>query len=71
MEQADWEARYMAEVGARIYLSRERSDHTLQPTELFNEPYIRLAAWSMAPNPARSTDPDPPKSIETLRRLAR
>jgi len=29
---------------ARIYLSRERSDHTLQPTELVNEAYIRLVA---------------------------
>ena len=29
---------------ARIYLSRERSDHTLQPTELVNEAYIRLVS---------------------------
>jgi RNA polymerase sigma factor (TIGR02999 family) len=29
---------------ARIYLSRERNDHTLQPTELVNEAYIRLVA---------------------------
>ncbi len=27
---------------ARIYLSRERSDHTLQPTELVHEAYMRL-----------------------------
>lgn len=27
---------------ARIFLSRERSDHTLQPTELVHEAYMRL-----------------------------
>lgn len=27
---------------ARIYLGRERSDHTLQPTALINEAYLRL-----------------------------
>ena len=27
---------------ARIYLSRERPDHSLQPTELVNEAYMRL-----------------------------
>ena len=27
---------------ARIYLSRERADHTLQPTELVHEAYMRL-----------------------------
>ena len=27
---------------ARIYLSRERTDHTLQPTELVHEAYVRL-----------------------------
>src|SRR5579872_6677227 len=29
---------------ARLYLSRERSDHTLQPTELVHEAYMRLVA---------------------------
>jgi len=29
---------------ARIYLNRERTDHTLQPTELVHEAYIRLIA---------------------------
>ncbi len=29
---------------ARIYLSRERSGHTLQPTELVNEAYMRLVS---------------------------
>jgi RNA polymerase sigma factor (TIGR02999 family) len=29
---------------ARIYLNRERSDHTLQPTELVHEAYMRLIA---------------------------
>jgi RNA polymerase sigma factor (TIGR02999 family) len=29
---------------ARIYLSRERPDHTLQPTELVHEAYMRLVA---------------------------
>jgi RNA polymerase sigma factor (TIGR02999 family) len=29
---------------ARIYLSRERPDHSLQPTELVNEAYMRLVA---------------------------
>ena len=27
---------------ARVYLSRERSDHTLQPTELVHEAYMKL-----------------------------
>ena len=27
---------------ARVYLSRERTDHTLQPTELVHEAYMRL-----------------------------
>jgi RNA polymerase sigma factor (TIGR02999 family) len=29
---------------ARIFLSRERSDHTLQPTELVHEVYMKLVA---------------------------
>jgi RNA polymerase sigma factor (TIGR02999 family) len=29
---------------ARIYLNRERADHTLQPTELVHEAYMRLIA---------------------------
>jgi RNA polymerase sigma factor (TIGR02999 family) len=29
---------------ARLYLSRERNDHTLQPTELVHEAYMRLVA---------------------------
>ena len=29
---------------ARFYLSRERADHTLQPTELVHEAYVRLVA---------------------------
>ncbi|SPE43285.1 RNA polymerase, sigma-24 subunit, ECF subfamily [Candidatus Sulfopaludibacter sp. SbA3] len=29
---------------AKVYLSRERSDHTLQPTELVHEAYMRLIA---------------------------
>jgi RNA polymerase sigma factor (TIGR02999 family) len=29
---------------ARIYLKRERSDHTLQPTEVVHEAYLRLIA---------------------------
>ncbi len=29
---------------ARIYLNRERSDHTLQPTEVVHEAYMRLIA---------------------------
>jgi len=29
---------------ARVYMSRERPDHTLQPTALVNELYLRLAA---------------------------
>jgi DNA-directed RNA polymerase specialized sigma24 family protein len=28
---------------ARSYMQRERSDHTLQPTALINEAYLRLA----------------------------
>jgi RNA polymerase sigma factor (TIGR02999 family) len=28
---------------ARYYLARERADHTLQPTALVNEVYVRLA----------------------------
>ncbi len=31
---------------AESKLRRERSDHTLQPTALVNEAYIRLASWS-------------------------
>jgi RNA polymerase sigma factor (TIGR02999 family) len=30
---------------ARIYLSREATGHTLQPTALVNEAYIRLIGW--------------------------
>lgn len=30
---------------ARIYLSREAAGHTLQPTALVNEAYIRLIGW--------------------------
>jgi RNA polymerase sigma factor (TIGR02999 family) len=29
---------------ARVFLSRERSDHTLQPTELVHEVYMKLVA---------------------------
>jgi RNA polymerase sigma factor (TIGR02999 family) len=31
---------------ARAYLKRERSDHTLQPTALINEAYLRLLEWN-------------------------
>lgn len=30
---------------ARYYLSHERPDHSLQPTELVNELYLRLSDW--------------------------
>src|SRR5262245_65866087 len=30
---------------ARFYLSRERPNHTLQPTELVNEAYLKLINW--------------------------
>lgn len=30
---------------ARLYLSRERRNHTLQPTALVNEAYIKLINW--------------------------
>lgn len=30
---------------ARFYLSRERANHTLQPTALVNEAYIKLINW--------------------------
>jgi RNA polymerase sigma-70 factor (ECF subfamily) len=33
----------------RIYLRRQRKDHTLQPTALVHEAYLRLAAWDGAP----------------------
>jgi RNA polymerase sigma-70 factor, ECF subfamily len=32
---------------ARTYMQRERSDHTLQPTALINEAYLRLASGSV------------------------
>jgi RNA polymerase sigma factor (TIGR02999 family) len=31
---------------ARIYLSKERADNTLQPTDLVNEAYVRLIEWT-------------------------
>src|SRR5215471_1350044 len=31
---------------ARLYLSREAADHTLQPTALVNEAYLRLIEWN-------------------------
>jgi RNA polymerase sigma-70 factor, ECF subfamily len=31
---------------ARLHLSREHPGHTLQPTELINEAYLRLIEWS-------------------------
>src|SRR5262252_7959963 len=31
---------------ARAYLHREGSDHTLQPTALINEAYLRLLEWN-------------------------
>jgi RNA polymerase sigma-70 factor, ECF subfamily len=31
---------------ARAYLNREASDHTLQPTALINEAYVRLIEWN-------------------------
>lgn len=31
---------------ARIYLAGERRDHTLQPTALINEAYLRLLEWN-------------------------
>src|SRR6476619_4750319 len=31
---------------ARLYLRGERSDHTLQPTALINEAYLRLLEWN-------------------------
>ena len=30
---------------ARVYLGRETAGHTLQPTALINEAYVRLVAW--------------------------
>jgi RNA polymerase sigma-70 factor (ECF subfamily) len=30
---------------ARLYLSREKVGHTLQPTALINEAYLRLLKW--------------------------
>src|SRR5215813_11337183 len=30
---------------ARLYLSKERAGHTLQPTALVNEAYVRLIGW--------------------------
>ncbi len=33
---------------AKFYMQRERSDHTLQPTALINEAYLRLACESVA-----------------------
>jgi RNA polymerase sigma-70 factor (ECF subfamily) len=33
----------------RLYLRRQRKDHTLQPTALVHEAYLRLAAWDGAP----------------------
>lgn len=31
---------------ARLYLSKERASHTLQPTALINEAYLRLLEWN-------------------------
>jgi RNA polymerase sigma factor (TIGR02999 family) len=31
---------------ARIYMSREKTGHTLQPTALINEAYLRLLEWN-------------------------
>ena len=44
-EQPDWDARLYDELRklARRYMRRERPDHTLQPTALVNEAYLRLA----------------------------
>ncbi len=33
---------------ARRYMARERGDHTLQPTALVNEAFIRLIGWDNA-----------------------
>lgn len=30
---------------ARLYMSRERPNHTLQPTELIDEAYVKLIKW--------------------------
>ena len=34
---------------AGLYLRRQRRDHTLQPTALVHEAYLRLAGWEGAP----------------------
>src|SRR5207237_10040651 len=34
---------------AGMYLRRQRQDHTLQPTALVHEAYLRLARWDGAP----------------------
>jgi RNA polymerase sigma factor (TIGR02999 family) len=31
---------------ARLYLSKERASHTLQPTALINEAYVRMLEWN-------------------------
>src|SRR5438552_18995112 len=31
---------------ARVYMSREKTGHTLQPTALINEAYLRLLEWN-------------------------
>jgi RNA polymerase sigma-70 factor (ECF subfamily) len=31
---------------ARLYVSREKMGHTLQPTALINEAYLRLHDWN-------------------------
>src|SRR5437660_6990351 len=34
---------------AGMYLRRQRRDHTLQPTALVHEAYLRMASWESAP----------------------
>jgi RNA polymerase sigma factor (TIGR02999 family) len=39
---------------ARAYMRRERGDHTLQPTALVNEAYLRLVAQHRVPSRSRA-----------------
>src|SRR5229473_7050859 len=34
---------------AGLYMRRQRKDHTLQPTALVHEAYLRMASWESAP----------------------